>query len=771
MKYPNFLLAVIAVFFFGCTGPGLRIDGKKDYQIVIPVQGELMEHKAAQQLQYYLYRMSGVNLPVVMEREYSGNRGIYIGRTDYASTLEVDFDFLEEDGYAYRRQGDNLVIAGGSRKGVLYGVYDLLESLGFRKYTSSVMHIPQGNSIALPQNDTAFVPMVTHRQIEYGDSRDPGYFDWHKLTSTADNWGLFVHTFNNLVPPARFFETNPEFYALRDGERLPFQLCLSNQKVFELVVENLKERMSERPHLKYWSVSQEDNDLSCQCDSCIELDRKYGGISNQFAQSAKYKHSGSIIYFINKVAREFPDKMISTLAYWYSREAPDNIKPEPNVNIMLCNIESLRHRSVFDTDSAFSEDLRDWGAIAEDIILWDYNVQFSNLVGPFPNLHTIGPNIKFFTDNNVNMFFMQGNRQIGGEMAELRAYLISRLLWNPGADPDAIIDDFVNGYYGAAGPYIRQYIDTMRYALLDSDHQLRIFGSPEEARNTYLSVGMMDEYKKLFDEAEKAVARDAELLRRVRIARLPVMYSQIQISRTEIDTPGSMFQYDANKARLIPTLEIKEVVNRFVEIANDQGVTLLRERSITPEDYLASHNRIYERMNDLDDAISLNKKVIPVTFPSDNFKGIEALTDGVFGSYEAWRDVRFDNWVGYEGEHMTFILDLGEVRPVKSINMDFFDSKDTRWYRMYLPSHVTYSLSVDGENYHESVKVINPRDPEEPWENIRDNMVYVQSFDADMENREARFIKVHAESILTCPSWTWMAGRPAIIFTDEIVVR
>jgi alpha-glucuronidase len=173
MKYPNFLLAVIAVFFLGFTGPGLRIDGKKDYQIVIPVQAELMEHKAAQQLQYYLYRMSGVNLPVVMEREYSGNRGIYIGRTDYASTLEVDFDFLEEDGYAYRRQGDNLVIAGGSRKGVLYGVYDLLESLGFRKYTSSVMHIPKGNSIALPQNDTVVIPGITYRSTLYRDTGTP----------------------------------------------------------------------------------------------------------------------------------------------------------------------------------------------------------------------------------------------------------------------------------------------------------------------------------------------------------------------------------------------------------------------------------------------------------------------------------------------------------------------------------------------------------------------------------------------------------------------
>ncbi len=287
MKNPNLLLAVvIAIIFFGCRGPELRIGGQKDYQIVIPVQADLMEHKAAQQLQYYLFEMSGENLPVVMEKEYNGNRGIYIGRTDYASSLEVDFGRLEEDGYAYKRHGNNFIIAGGSRKGVLYGVYDLLESLGFRKYTSTVMHIPKGNSIALPQNDTVVIPRITYRSTLYRDTRDPGYFDWHKLNTFSENWGLFVHTLFRLVPPDKYQETNPEFFSMHeDGTRPTItayrsQLCLSNPEVFNTVVENLRERMAERPHLRYWSVSQEDSGPGanhCFCDGCIDLMERYGG--------------------------------------------------------------------------------------------------------------------------------------------------------------------------------------------------------------------------------------------------------------------------------------------------------------------------------------------------------------------------------------------------------------------------------------------------------------------------------------------------------------
>jgi hypothetical protein len=558
-----------------------------------------MEHRAAQQLQYYLFEMSGKSLPVVDENEYKGSNAIFIGRTGYATSLDVDFQKLELDGYAYKRQGKNFIIAGGSRKGVLYGVYDLLESLGFRQYTSSVMHIPKGNSITLPQNDTVVVPVVIHRQIEYGDSRDPGYFDWHKLSTTADNWGLFVHTFKTLVPPEKYLETNPEFYALIDGERST-QLCLSNPEVAETLINNLRMRISVRPHLKYWSVSQDDNRSPCLCDGCLELNRKYGGDID--------RHSGSKIYFVNKVAREFPDYMISTLAYQYTREAPDNIKPEPNVNIMLCNIESFRNKPVFETDPAFSDDLRNWGQIAEDIILWDYNIQFFCLFSPFPNLHTIQPNVNFFTDNNVNMFFMQANRELGGEMAELRAYLISRLLWNPDADPEAIIDDFIYGYYGAAGPYIRKYIDTMRYALHESGHQLSIFGDPVSAKNTFLSADMMEEYNRLFDEAEKAVENNPELLRRVRIARAPIMYAQLEIARTEMDNPRSLYNRDANNEVAVKP-ELITLLHQFVDLCKDQGELVklpegrarqvrIREWRMTPDEYLELYSRLFHRLDD-----------------------------------------------------------------------------------------------------------------------------------------------------------------------------
>ena len=49
-----------------------------------------------------------------------------------------------------------------------------------------------------------------------------------------------------------------------------------------------------------------------------------------------------------------------------------------------------------------------------------------------------------------------------GEFGHLRAYLITKLMWNPNADPKLIINDFLHGYYGEAAKLILNYIDSMR---------------------------------------------------------------------------------------------------------------------------------------------------------------------------------------------------------------------------------------------------------------------------------------------------------------------
>ncbi|MGH2647145.1 MAG: DUF4838 domain-containing protein, partial [Ginsengibacter sp.] len=609
------------------------------YQIVVSSHADALEKQAAQQLQQYLSKLALSEIVVVAESEFKGKKAIYIGKTDYAKKHKVDFTRIDGDGYTYKSAGNNLIIAGGNKKGVLYGVYDFLEGLGFRKLAPDYVFVPKAKEINLSKKDMTFNPFIRYRTTSYGQMGDQEYSDWNKLSSRSD-WGLFVHTFNTLVPPQQYGQSHPEYYSLIKGERKPAtQLCLSNQEVADVLIANLKKKIEEKSDATYWSVSQNDNDQYCQCDNCKAINEKYGGVP-----------SGSVIYFVNKVAEAIPDKIISTLAYWYTRKAPQNITIEPNVNIMLCNIESRRQAPVYETDPAFSKDLRDWGDLTNDILIWDYNIQFTNFFDPFPNLYTLKPNIKFYTDNHVNALFMQANSEPAAEMALLRGYMISKLMWKPEEDDKMIIDEFLNNYYGAAGPYIRQYIESMHQSLVKSGMQLNIFGDPVDAKDAYLSAEMMTQYRQMFDYAEKAVSNDPELLRRVQVARLPIIYAAIQIGRTEVDTPRSLYKRNANGI-VTGKPEMIALVNKFTGGCIREKVKLVRERSGSPEHFREAYSRIFTNMEETGKDKAFKKTITPITSPGAKSTGVNGLTDGIFASYESWQSPD-PNWVYYTATHM-----------------------------------------------------------------------------------------------------------------------
>ncbi|MEO8414029.1 MAG: DUF4838 domain-containing protein [Ginsengibacter sp.] len=726
------------------------------YQIVVSSHADGVEKQAAQQLQQYLSRLTTSEIAVVTESDFKGNKAIYIGKTGYAKKQKVDFANIQGDGYTYKSSGNNLIIAGGNKKGVLYGVYDFLEGLGFRKLAPDFVYVPKAKETNLAKKDRSFAPFIKYRTTSYSQMGDQEYSDWNKLSSASD-WGLFVHTFATLVPQHQYGQSHPEYYSLIKGERkTATQLCLSNQEVADVLIANLQKKIEEKPDATYWSVSQNDNDQYCQCDNCKALNEKYGDVPG-----------GSVIYFVNKVAKAIPGKIISTLAYWYTRKAPQNITIEPNVNIMLCNIESRRQAPVYETDPAFSKDLKDWGALTNDILIWDYNIQFTNFFDPFPNLFTLKPNIKFYTDNHVNALFMQANNEPAAEMALLRSYMICKLMWNPDADEKIIIDEFLNGYYNAAGPYIRQYIDSMHEALVKSGMQLNIFGDPVDAKETYLSADMMTQYNQIFDNAEKAVSDDPELLRRVQVARLPIIYAAIQIGKTEIDTPGSLYQCNADGI-VTGKPEMKALVNKFTEGCVREKVKLIRERSGSPEHFQEAYERIFTNMEETSKDKSFKKTITPITNPGAKSKSAESLTDGIFASYESWQSPD-PNWVYYTGNHMDFVLDLGEVMQVSSVNMDFLNPQaQPDWHLMSLPQYVTYATSLDGEKFSDTIRVDNPNNPN-PLENPDISKISIHSFTTKLTG-SARYVKVHAESLLKAPSWHIRAGQPMSIYTDEIVV-
>lgn len=127
--------------------------------------------------------------------------------------------------------------------------------------------------------------------------------------------------------------------------------------------------------------------------------------------------------------------------------------------------------------------------------------------------------------------------QIGGERGscfpEMRAYMVSKLMWNPDLDSDSLMRSFMRGYYGAAAPHIYQYEKLLEGGLLASGKELWIYDSPVTHKDGMLNGNCRRRYNELFDLAEAAVADDSVLLDRVRLSRLPLQYSELEIDRAE----------------------------------------------------------------------------------------------------------------------------------------------------------------------------------------------------------------------------------------------
>ena len=195
--------------------------------------------------------------------------------------------------------------------------------------------------------------------------------------------------------------------------------------------------MKRYPNSKVWSVAANDASAPnyCRCPQCEAINKREG------------TPMGALLTFVNKVAAKFPDKIIATQAYLYYEEPPKTIKPAPNVLIVEAGSYLLNHAVPYETSNApdavtYRRRLKGWLALTNNVRIWDYVTNFFYLMCPFPNFEVQQKNLQYFARLGIKDIFMQGNIAKGGELPELRAYLLSRLLWNPNIRFDDVMDYF-----------------------------------------------------------------------------------------------------------------------------------------------------------------------------------------------------------------------------------------------------------------------------------------------------------------------------------------
>jgi hypothetical protein len=543
-------------------------EGKSPYSIIIPVDAIPSERYAAEELQKYLERISGVKLPIATDDQPVSRYEILLGNNMHLRGLglQVDLAKLGPEGFLIKTFNNYLVILGGRPRGTLYGVYALLEEkLGVRWFTPEVEYVPRMKRIEISPLNEVQVPALEYREVFWREMlRDADFAARHRLNGqhyhlTEKHGGRaavfypFVHSLDQLIP-REVCEQQPDFWPMVGGKRVSgyVQRCLSNLRLIKMAIERVRGWLKEHPEATIIDVSQNDSGSWCQCPECKAFDEAEGS------------PSASIIRFVNAIAEsiehDYPNVRVETLAYQYSRKPPRTLRPRRNVIIRLCSIECCFSHPLEGCDSndnrRFCKDIEDWRQAAPTLYVWDYTTNFAHYLMPFPNIEVLQPNVKFFIKHGVKGLFEQGNYSPGGngEMAPLRAYILAKLLWNPNVDVQKIIGEFLNGYYGKAGPIIETYIEMLHRKVKEKEVHVHIFDPPTLP---YLDDGFLEEAEKLFDKAEE-VADNEEIRFRVQVARLPIWYVKIAANRVD------------GEERL-------RLLHSFLDIAHKAGVTHINE--------------------------------------------------------------------------------------------------------------------------------------------------------------------------------------------------
>lgn len=532
-------------------------EGKTDFSIFYPDSCSEDLSRSVRELISVVKEMSGAEIPINTD----GRKPIYIDKMSDKNTDKILYD-----GFVIDISDKCIHIKGNTEKATANGIYSFIEYyLGAVFVSPDDTFIPEHKNIYLEKGNKIFNPAMEWRDVysyEAGsnswsaklrlNSLDTESTDDEILSSISsedlvelseydkekkiietrqyDGWMTWCHSLYTYLSPEEYFESNPEYFSLKSGKRVhtykgrDAHLCLSNPEVYNIVEKNMEEMMEENPDKQYWDFSCNDNNLvaGCECSDCKKADKDAGGTG-----------MGTLLPFINKLARRFPDKYISTLAYLHTLKAPENsLKAEKNVVIKLCAMPGDQASSYLNPSNKnaedFSNQVKEWSKITDKIIVWDYVVNFANLLIPFPNFAVQQENQKFYEDNNVSGIFHQASREKGGELTELRTYVLSKLMWE-GSSMDVAheVSKFTYAFYGNAAPEVIKYFNLLASYAAQTKTDTGMYEDPFSNREGYLSDKCIKEYSDIIKNAEENVKEDKTRLDRVRKIEMSLTYAKL----------------------------------------------------------------------------------------------------------------------------------------------------------------------------------------------------------------------------------------------------
>ena len=565
-------LAIIGALASGRAGAAVGsafIDrGRSEFAITVRPGSPGAAVFGALELQKILEQATGARLPIASPRDVATRR--------FNAWLTIGAAPLPDEAYRVRVHPARVDIEGGGARGILHGCYGFLEELvGCRWYTSTISRIPNRTTLRFGEGELVDAPAFRYREVYTREALDRTWAVRNRLNGAFLELpesmgggveyagrleaGAFAHTFAQLLPP-QLFDAHPEWFGQRAGRRRrDAQPCLTNPAVLAAITAAARAWLVANPRASVVSISQNDDYEFCECGPCTVAMKRFGAAS------------GLVLAFVNAVAadvaRDHPRVVIETLAYQWT-EAPPSNRPGPNVRVLFAALGRCFSHGLDECErnSAIAGRLRGWTALGGDVHVWHYGTNLASFFRPLPDFDALSADLGALRLRGVTGVFVEGSypRGGGGDMAELRAYILARLLWNPGRAVWPLIDEFVDAVFAEAAPFVASWLRALHDEVRGASVHAGVFDGPRAA---YFSAHLLERGAHLFDAAESAV-RDAGALRRVEGARLP-----LDMTRAE-----RMLSCDPARAALLRKIEERLRSRKIQFVSEAESVDAWLER-------------------------------------------------------------------------------------------------------------------------------------------------------------------------------------------------
>ena len=521
--------------------------------VVLPVKPTDMEKTAAQELKTLLGKVS--NVSVVTCGNKTDGKVISVGNTKLAEKAGAVKKFDGDEWLLRAIDGNTLVINGG-RRGVIYGVYELLERLGnlmfLDQYTT---HGPEKEPVWSKNYAVSgkmpfswrtlysyFPPDLQGRHLWNMRSRQ-NFFINEKFSPLMKAHGLTPffgkprasHTFYSYTKEWK--NAPDEYFSLsaRTGKREratspygPGQVCFTHPEVRKLFVQQLEKfiRMDmaeykDVPPPVCYAIAHNDNNNPCVCENCKAAVKKLGN------------YTGLVIDFVNhigrSVAKKYPHVFLKMSAYFFAQPPPvPGTKIEKNVVPGIAQMgmewedfssftrtkrESLLPLNHLLNAKAFKE-FKEWAAFGK-ISTWDYWITWRDRGLLTDNCEAVRENLQIYK-GTAEIICGEIENPLNTSFHALRMYLIHRLWCDPSRDADAEIERFMNVYYGKAANEMK----AIRNQILAENKMLNgQMTIPVNCRKG-LNVRYFTEAEKLFNAALAKAKGDKALTLRIKRERL-----------------------------------------------------------------------------------------------------------------------------------------------------------------------------------------------------------------------------------------------------------